>query len=182
MKAPVLLMFFFFLVSTLSWGQEYETEHEELESGLKHHKIMLVLGHTHVPSGINVEGKKTWLALSSWGIDYDYRINRLWSVGLHTDMVLENFEIENEKEVIKDRSRPIAMALMASRKLNGHFSLMAGGGGEYAKEESFALVRLGAEYSLEYKEEWEFGASLMADFKIEGYNSWVIGFGVAKLF
>jgi hypothetical protein len=66
-------------------------EHQEENHAHYHkHRVMVVLGHAHVYSGINKEGNTSWLVLPSWGVDYDYRLNNAWSVGLHTDFVVEN--------------------------------------------------------------------------------------------
>ncbi|UXP31789.1 hypothetical protein N6H18_15685 [Reichenbachiella agarivorans] len=164
----------------LCWGQNEEKESSEEK--FKHHKIMVVMGHTHVPAGIDNNGKKEWLVLGSWGIDYDYRITSKWSIGLHSDLVLENFEYDDEEGATLQRSRPLASTITVSRKFGEHFSVMLGGGGEFAKEENLTLFRVGLDYGWELPGEWEIAASLMSDFKINAYNSWVLGIGVGRSF
>lgn len=169
----------FLLLSLPLLAQEGEEEEESK------HRIALVLGHAHVPEGIGSEGEKQWLVLGSWGLDYDYRLNSHWAVGLHSDFIVENFELEEhfgrEKAVIK-RSRPLASALVVTYKPGKHLTFLAGGGGEFAKEENFLLIRAGLEYSWKLPDEWELGVSLMNDFKIDAYDSWLLGLGVSKFF
>ncbi|WP_027125551.1 hypothetical protein [Gelidibacter mesophilus] len=155
---------------------------EGAEEAIKHHRVMLVLSHTHVPSGIDSDGSKSWIASPSWGLDYDYRFNETWSLGIHTDMVLENFEFEDSDEIVQKRSSPFAIALIPSYKFGAHFSVMAGGGVEFAAEQNLALVRIGAEYGWELPKDWELGISLVSDIKIGSHNSWCLGFGIGKLF
>lgn len=132
-------------------------------------------------AGVNNQGEKVWTILPSWGIDYDYRLDEKWSVGLHTDWVVESFEYEHNA-IVFERTRPFAAVIVGSRKFGDHLTLVLGGGVELAPEENLNIVRLGLDYSWELPNEWELGASVMSDFKLDAYNSWVLGLGVAKLF
>lgn len=148
----------------------------------KRHKVLMSLSHTHVPAGVDVDGKKNWITLPSVGLDYDFRITERWGIGLHTDMVVENFKYESEESAVYERSRPIALVLVGSHRFGEHLMLIAGGGIELAKEENFSLIRLGLDYGWELPKEWELAVSLMNDFKIDAYDSWVLGLGVGKSF
>lgn len=167
------------LLSCIGFGQ---VENEKLEVESKRHRVMAVLSHTHVPEGYDADGDKAWIILGSWGVDYDYRLSERWSLGVHTDMILENFVIERNDGNEVERSRPIAAVLASSYKFGEHFALVAGAGGEFSKEEDYGLVRLGGDYGWEIPGDWELALSAMLDIKIEGYNSVVFGVGVGKLF
>ncbi|WP_422358515.1 hypothetical protein [Reichenbachiella sp.] len=156
---------------------------QEAERGeFKNHKLSLIIGHAYVPAGVNILREKVWTVLPSWGLDYDFRFNEKWGLGIHTDLVVESFEYEGNEKIVFERTRPFSAVLVGSRKFGKHLTLMAGGGIEYAKEENLKLVRIGFDYGWELPNEWELSASLMSDFKIDAYNSWVIGLGVGKLF
>lgn len=174
----IWLLLVFSLLMTELWAQEAEGASEEFYR----HKVMVVLGHTHVAEGFNSKGDKSWIVLPSWGVDYDFRLNDKWSIGLHSDMVIESFEYESEDQIKLDRTRPIALVIVGSRKFGEHFSILAGGGMEVAPEENLTLIRVGADYSWELKNNWELAVNLMTDFKLDAYDSWVFGLGVAKLF
>lgn len=150
------------------------------EAEFPKNKLAVVIGHAHISEGQR-DGEHTGLLLPSWGLDYDRRLSEKWSIGLHSDVILENFKIEID-EIVEERSSPLATALMVGFKPGKHLMMLAGGGGEFAKEEHFGLVRLGLDYGFELPEEWELGVSLMSDFKINAYNSWIFGVGVSKLF
>lgn len=177
----------FFLVFGISFlyvqnvqGQE-ETEEKENEGNF--HRITVVMGNTHVPEGAKNEGRE-WLILTSWGLDYDFWFNNRWAIGLHTDAVLENFEIESREEetIVSQRSRPISLVPTGLYKPGEHLTLMVGAGIEIAKEENLTIIRAGIEYGWELPAEWEIGVSLMNDFKLGTYNSWTFGLGVSKKF
>ncbi|WP_143519993.1 hypothetical protein [Reichenbachiella sp. 5M10] len=159
----------------------YAQEKEEKQSeGAKRHKLMLVMGNVHVPAGINIDGDKAWTVVPSWGLDYDYALTEQWAIGMHTDMAIESYEYE--EDIIYKRTRPFSMILTGSRKFGEHLTVMAGGGVELAKEEDLTIVRVGIDYGWELQNDWELSASLMSDFKIDAYNSWILGLGVGKRF
>ncbi len=147
------------------------------------HSIALILGHAQIVEGIDGEGKKEWLSLPSWGLDYNYEINERWAIGLHNDIIIEEFVVEElGGEDVIERSFPIATAVVASYQLGEHFKLLSGLGGEFAREDSFLLARLGLEYGMEITESWELVANLFNDLKVDAYNSFGIGIGVAHKF
>ncbi|HEX5170553.1 MAG TPA: hypothetical protein VFW11_15355 [Cyclobacteriaceae bacterium] len=154
---------------------------EGVES-FRRNRIALVLGHTHVPAGIDENGKKTWLALASWGLDYDFRINQDWGLGLHSDLVIQDFEYEEDEGIVKNRTKPVAIAFVGTRRLGEHFTILTGGGMEVAPEGTLGLIRIGTDCGWELPKDWELSLSLMADFKINAYDAWVLGFGIGKLF
>ncbi|MEK6479176.1 hypothetical protein WJR50_16640 [Catalinimonas sp. 4WD22] len=162
-------------------AQEFEEEKETAN----YHRLTLVLGHANVLEGIK-DGKKEWLVLGSWGLDYDYWFHPQWAVGLHSDLIVENFEVEQmgEGETVGtlERSSPLASTLVGIFKPGEHFTILLGAGGEFAREETLFLIRAGLEYGWELPGEWELGVSLMQDIKVDAYNSWTLGVGVSKIF
>ena len=116
------------------------------------------------------------------GDDYDYRLNEDWSLGVHTDIIVENFQYESPEDIIKKRTSPLALVLSAGRKVGEHLTILVGGGTELAKEENLALVRLGVDYGWEVGEDWEVAVNYMIDFKIDAYNTGVFGVGIARTF
>ena len=150
------------------------------EAEFKRHKIMVVLGHAMTPEGLNVDGKKTFLFLPSWGVDYDYRINEKWSVGIHTDIIIENFAFEDPNEIIQERSTPLALVVTGGYRIGEHLTAFLGAGAELAKEENLTVVRVGADYGWEVGKDWEVAVNYMIDFKIDAYNTGVFGVGIAR--
>lgn len=52
----------------------------------KHHRLALMISHTHIPGGIPSDTSITALIVPSWGLNYEYWFNHQWAVGLHNDM------------------------------------------------------------------------------------------------
>ncbi len=192
----------FFLVAFLLFFSNYnscaqETEHEENhEEHHKKHAISLVLSHTHIRSGVKNDSGDKWISLPSFGFNYNYAFNEKWALGLHTDIIVEEFIVEGQSESGNkyfakneeveipgiERSYPIAPAIMLSYKPMEHLALMAGGGMEFSKDENFALVRFGVEVPFHIPNNWEIFGALTYDINIDAYDSLSFGFGIAKLF
>ena len=147
-----------------------------------HHMIQISLGHTHISAGIDSDGDRKWLILPSWGLNYNYHINEQWQLGVHTDMIIEEFEVENTR-ITSERSRPFALALMGGYKTRSPFTFLVGGGVEFEKEENLEFLRFAVEPAWHFGEgNWEVSAILEYDVKFENYNSWILGIGIARLF
>lgn len=170
----------FLLMSILGHGQEHEVEeHEEFN----HHSISILISHTLIAEGIK-DGEKSIVSVPSWAINYNYRFSEKWAIGLHNDMIIENFVIEktSDNEIV-ERSIPIASLLVGSYKITEHFSLEIGGGMEFEKNENFGVARIGAEYGIEIpNKKLEVLLALDYDIIFDAYNSFNIGVGIAKLF
>jgi hypothetical protein len=174
----------------LSAGQAQEHgqghEYAEHESFTPHHTLGLVIGHAQVFKGRDAAGNRKLLSLPSWGIDYTWMFKPKWGIGLHTDIIVETFEVEKHLESggydeVVERSRPLAPAIVGIYKPNRHWGFLFGTGLEYAKEATFFLTRAGAEYSAELPRGWEVFGSLNYDFKWNAYDTWTLGLGISKV-
>ena len=190
------LLFFILLQMGLfsAYAQDHETAHrseieskenEFAEEEFKHNQIGIMLGHAHIDEGPHTEGSR-WLVVPMVSLNYNYWFNEKWGIGLHTDFILENYEIteetdEGEVEIL-ERELPIAPALMAAFKPGKHFTFMLGIGEEFAKEDDLFLIRGEVEYTLELPQTFELGVALGYDARFDAYDSWVMAIGVSKLF
>lgn len=149
-------------------------------------QLGLLLGHAHIPDRYS-DGKKEWSVLPSFTLYYNYRFAPKWAVGLHTDLVIENFKVEKEVTTdgiseILERERPVAPAIIGIFKPGEHFGFLLGAGGEWAKGADFFLIRTEVAYSLEMAKTWEFEVSLGADFRWNAYNTINLAIGAVKSF
>jgi hypothetical protein len=165
------------LIPLFSKSQDIEKTGEE-EFHRNH--VIFSINHAHIPSGSS-NGEKKWLVLASLSLDYNLWINRKWAIGLHNDLVAEDFEVEHD-EIILERKRPLTSVLTVVFKPREHFGYMVGMGGEFSSGETFLVSRLGIEYGYEFGRTWEVTAGLMYDIKWNGYDTWSFGFGIGKLF
>jgi hypothetical protein len=148
-----------------------------------HSTLGVVISHAHLFSGVDENGNKKALSLSSWGLDYTFHLSSKWAVGLHTDIILESYKVEKHQgDQAIERSYPISPAIVGIYKPNHHWNFLVGAGAEFAKEENFFLTRFGVEYGVEIRNGWEVFGSLAYDIKWDGYDSWLIGLGISKAF
>ncbi len=147
-----------------------------------HHSVAIVIGYATVFKGRDENGKRKTLSLPLWGIDYNYHFSHRWALGLHTDIITENFEAEKEGGEEIERNHPVVPVILTTFTPVPHWGFLIGPGMEYEEKESFFLVRAGIEYSGELPKEWEVFGSLGYDFKWDAYDTWTIGIGIAKFF
>ena len=177
----------FFLISILYSTFSATIYSQKKESNNLHksrHSIALVISHTQINEGFDEDGKKQWLSLPSWGINYNYIFSNRWSLGVHTDIIIEDFKVEKvtrNGEII-ERSYPIASAIVASYNFSENFNFLFGSGMEFAKESNYFLIRSGLEYGIHINQKLEFIANVINDYKFNAYNSWGIGAGLAYKF
>lgn len=145
------------------------------------HRLTISLSHTHISKGVE-EGRKQWLIVPSWAIDYDYWVTSKLAFGLHNDIIIESFEIENNNEEIIERNKPFVSTLTANYKPGKHTIFILGVGGEFSDTENYAVARLGIEYGRDVFDSWEISAALIYDNKIDAYDSFALGFGISKKF
>ena len=172
-----LLISLCLVISTMAHAQE-EASREE-----GRHEISILIAHTHVSAGLEQVGRSSWLVLPAWGLNYNFWVNEHWALGLHTDLINENFLVEEfDGEKVLERDRPIAPALMLTYRPHEHWSFLLGGGIEFASEEDLTLLRGGTEYTVHLSGAWETCASLAYDLRIDAYESWTLGIGLARRF
>jgi len=132
------------------------------------------------------DGKQSWEVLPSFGLNYNYWFNETWAIGLHTDIVIETYEVERHldtgSEEILERVTPIAPALMLGYKPHKHFGFLLGPGYELEAEENLFLVRTEVEYSIEMAAGLEFEAGIGYDFRVDAYDSWSMVLGICRSF
>jgi|GEM_PF-342810 len=156
---------------------------QEKETFYPSHSLGLSIGHEHLFHGMDADGNSKTLVLPYWGFDYNFRFARKWALGIHMDLVNEEFQaeknLESSSETV-DRTRPFAPALMGFYKPGRHWSFGIGMGGEFSKEENFLLNRAAIEYGVEIRQGWEVSGVLQYDIRWKAYDTWTIGLGIAK--
>jgi len=81
-----LTVFGLLLFSHIAGAQEAEPVQDHK------HALSILLAHAHISQGIQ-NGNTKWLALPSWMLAYNYRISEQWTIGLHGDIIIEDFEV-----------------------------------------------------------------------------------------
>lgn len=179
MKAALYLIHtvMFVFIFQISFAQE-----EAKENSL-HQRVSFIISHTHIPASTeNSGGKKTFIA-ASIGANYELWFNSRWAVGLHTDLTMQSFTIEAKAdEAFVKKEFPLLTSLVAVYKPARHWIFFAGPGKEFENEENLNVIKTGVEYGIAIPKNWEISFGADYDFRINAYNTWLIGIGISKVF
>lgn len=177
-------------------GQEQNGSYTNHDTGHKTHKKHVIsssINHTVIFGGVK-DGNASSIALPSFGLNYTYFFNHKWAIGLHNDIILEDFVVResssfetrsasNEEEAaIIERGTPIAACIMGIYKPLSYLGLMAGFGREFSSHEDFTVIRFGIETPVHLPKNWELFAVLSYDINIDAYESLTYGIGIGKMF
>ena len=197
----VLLM----IIVSFNWiqGQEHNTldpeqntshtDHDKSHEVHKKHVLSASINHTVIFAGIK-DGNTKSITLPSFGLNYTYFFNNKWAIGLHNDIILEDFFVkesdsfatrsgsEEENISVIERGTPISACIMGIYKPIPYLGLMAGVGREFSSHEDFTVIRFGMEAPFHLPRNWEVFGVLTYDININAYESLTYGIGIAKLF
>ncbi len=186
------------IISSL-YSQEHEQDDAEIhESDKDHdshkkHLISASINHTIIFSGVK-EGTSSNISLPSFGLNYTYWFNHQWAIGLHNDVIIEDFVVKQstsksaegtstEEEInIIDRGTPISSAIMVIYKPVPFLGIMAGAGREFSSHEDYTVIRFGLETPFHLPHNWELFGTLTYDINIDAYQSLSYGIGIGKTF
>ncbi len=181
---PLFLTFFIQLLLKAQTHQSFSDSIAVQEPKDRKHSIAVLIGHSHISQGFQ-NGKQAWWALPSYAIDYNYRLSEHFSIGLHNDIIVEDFVVQttvnNDNRSIS-RDYPFLICLVSTYHFRDHFGFTLGFGREFEPVEDFNLVRLGAEGNFGLPNHFEVLVNLVYDYKLDGYDTWVHGVGIAKSF
>lgn len=169
----------FLLLLLISLSQYLFAQSEDESASLESEfTVSLSLGHTSVLEGVR-DGDNAILSLPSWAVDVNYYVQERWLVGLHGDVIIENFRYRptSDASSVRERKLPVALVGVIGHRYKSIY-FYAGGGAEFG-EETFGMVRLGVEYAHRFSERYEMVLGLSYDDKIDGYNSLSLTAGVA---
>lgn len=142
-------------------------------------RMAVLIGHTFIPMGTEPDR----LAVPSWGLDLEYWFNHKWGIGLHNDLEIETFLVEQEgHEEILTREYPLVLTLDALYKPWKQLVFLVGPGWEIERNEDFFLVRAGVEYEFELGQGWDLSPAFFYDSRRNAYDTWTIALGVGKSF
>jgi len=155
-----------------------ERETSSAEELAKRHKLALAVGYTHIPEGVDeVEGDKgVWVP--ALGLDYYYRLNEKWKLGLVADIEFGEYLI-----VDKDLNRHNAFILvaLAGYELMPFWAVFAGGGIELEDHKNLGVLRVGTEYEFMFQRDWLIAPGVLVDFKWE-FTSWSVYVAGGRVF
>jgi hypothetical protein len=176
-RSIMWLIIVFLLSPVVSFAQE--EGHEEKET---HHRVSIMIAHTHVPKGVSSVTGSGALVIPSWGLNYEYWFNRKWAIGLHNDMEISTYVIEDENGGLLERTRPLIVTVVGIFNPWKGLELITGFGREFEEHQNFWVYRFGIEYELGIGHHWDIAPALTFDVKENLYDSWTLGLVIGKRF
>jgi hypothetical protein len=152
------------------------------EENNKRHSLGVMISHATVLTEIAIDGEQRIFWVPTWGILYDFEVSERFALGIHADIFLQSFKIEEKDGEIITRDYPIAVAMVGNYNIFNRLWLSLGGGIELERERNLGLVTVGLEYVVPIQEQWKLTPSLSFDAKIDGYQNWILGLAVARRF
>lgn len=162
-------------------AQDNSSEGEQQEA-FKHNRLAIVISQTHVPKGFQSSTGNKAIIVPSWGFNYEYWFNHKFAIGLHSDMEVSTYIIEDENGQEIERNRPIIVALVGIYNPWKGLEVLGGFGREFEESHKFWVYRVGVEYEIEIGDSWDIAPGVVFDIKENLYDSWTIGLGVGKRF
>jgi hypothetical protein len=170
MSIRTFFIFIFSLLQTVICAQEQE------ETKLKN-RIAPLLGYVFVPEEVENESGKFRL-VPTFGLDYERMITDKFSIGLFNDFEASAYFIKDPEaeEGVLEREYVFITTLCLIYSPVERWTVYVGGGYEFEVHENFAVLRLGSEYEIPIRNNWDVAFGLSWDHK-QIYNS--VGFTVA---
>lgn len=166
------------------FGQEYhpETEHHDEEHDFRPHKIALVTAYGFIPGSIDENGEEINRVIPVLGLDYEYWFNHKFGVGLHTDLELSSYTIQDDDLDLTERHYAFVLSTVFLYEPFHGLAVYAGPGRELEKNHSFNLLRIGADYTKTFDDGWGVGVVLYHDFKEIITDCTTLGIVVSRRF
>jgi hypothetical protein len=174
----ILVVLFLFLGTTsFLFSQELEGEN------FKRNKLSFLMAYGIIPEHTSEDDNtsNSLFIVPTIGVNYDFLFTPKIGLGLHTDVILQKFVVEELQDDLKvERVFPITTNLMASVRPIENWTFLAGGGAELETNKSYPMICLGVDYGIELNESWELGFSFMFEHRLQAYNSYLLGIGFTK--
>jgi len=157
----------------------FSQEHTRNDHAIDHkHRVALLYGLVHVPEGYE-EGSSgdTGILIASYGLEYSYRLNQKWALGLSLNMEGGNYLIHDEIP----RENAFLITGLGFYEIMHHWEFYFGAGVEIEHHHNYGIVRLGTLYLFPVGKGWDITPAFTFNHKIV-YNSWEMAITVGKSF
>ncbi|MGA9270469.1 MAG: hypothetical protein WBV45_07595 [Lutimonas sp.] len=144
---------------------------------LKHHHLILTIGHSHIPSGSSVGGGNDLILIPTWGFSYEYIFSERLALGLKSDLEVSNYIITDENDAEVERENPFSTSLILSYNPIEGLGIFTGPGVEFEKEENYFIYTIGISYEFEIGNYWDLSPEL--GYEIKGGHTGAISFGLS---
>jgi hypothetical protein len=174
MKISSINLLLFLLVITPALSQENEEEEQTK------HKVVLLLGFTHIPETIEEGEPLKSEEVPTIGVDYFYKFHPKWQIGVVVDVELGKYAVDFGGENIP-RENAVVTGVVAGYTLLKGWSVYAGPGIEFESNRNLFIFRAATEYEFELGKNWGLSPGFSYDFKKE-YSTFALGVGISRSF
>lgn len=176
MIRAILILFFGLLISFTALSQHGT----EKDTTFQRYRISMAIGHTFLP--IDSHDGKTVTVLPSFGFDLEYWLNHRWGIGLHNDLELQIFEVEQQEGLLLEREYPVLLTFDVLFRVVAGLTLYAGPGVELERNHNYYVTRFGLEYEIHFGDGWDVHPSIFHDLRRNAYDTYAINLGIGKRF
>ena len=137
-----------------------------------------VMGYVFVPQQVDENDKSSFRLVPVFGLDYERVLTNKWAMGVYNDVELSSYFIDdpNAESGVLQREFVFISTLCAIYSITDYWTVYGGAGYEFEVNKNFVVGRIGSEYEVPIRNEWDVTFGLSWDYK-EIYNS--IGFQIA---
>lgn len=154
---------------------EVEREFEE-EEPFRRNKLAFYAGYSWVPEGRDIDtGEKEVIIAPTFGFSYEYWLSERWAIGTYNDVEIVNLHVENEKGDFLERENATVLSVAGTWEALPRWTVSLGGGIETDAHETLWIVRLGSEFILLEKHNWELSVGFNYIYK-DVYDIFGLGF------
>ncbi len=159
----------------------YSQDHSEhSEEAFKRHRISFIWGNTLVPAGKNAHNEDSEVFFPTWGLTYEYILSHRFAIGWVNELEMTSYAVEHGNEAILEREYPFISSIVLIYEPFKGVILHAGPGYEFERNESFFIMKMGADYIFLLPKDFDIGFGFSYDIKNNLYDAWTFGLTLGK--
>jgi hypothetical protein len=148
-------------ISAQNHNENNQKAHHE---GFYPNTLGVFVGYTFIPTAISNEEKQS-VIVPTIGLDYIYKFNHKFALGLQNDLELASYQVEISHNEILKREYAFVSALVFIYEPIEWWSVFIGPGYEFEHHESFYLTRIGTDFIKRFNDGWALSLVFTVDIK-----------------
>lgn len=167
-------------LNSIVYSQEMQKEGEERQEKIKRNRLSAMMGFTFVYSTVPSDSEvlDRGKLIPTIGINYMYRLKPRFSLATLNALELSSYTIVEKDATEVQREFAFITVIAGIYEVLPMWSIAAGAGIEMESHQNFYVLRLGTEYEVPIRNDWDVSFALEYDYK-EEYSSvaFLISFG-----
>ncbi|MBR9999273.1 MAG: hypothetical protein KFF73_09895 [Cyclobacteriaceae bacterium] len=180
MKKIQILLILSFLLVFLSTPSRSQPHPEHDQGSLQRHRFSFMWANTLVPAGKNAHDEESDLLFPTWGLNYEFWLNRHMAIGWHNEFEMMSYIVDHGNEAVMEREYPYITSIVLIYEPLKNLAFHIGPGYEFETNESFFIVKMGAEYTFPLPKSFDLGFGFSYDNKNKIYDAWTFGLFIGK--